>query len=406
MLSGWARTLRDVLRAAGDDPLVTLGQDEGGVGYRASQQVMAESLDYTSVHTWWNNDDLLWDGVLTKVPEKPNVHQETGLMSLEDMDGFPWRTPQAAADLLERKFAYSFASRGAGAIEWAWNVNPYQPIDNEATIGFFRPDGTAKTELRVVPALAAFFREAAPYLDDFEPDPVVLVVPHSRLFLGRPGGIDATKVVVRLLSDRFGVVPTAISDLRLTAARLAGVKLVLVPSPEVLDERVAAALLAASKAGTKVLVTGAVDGDSYGLETPSLRELGLLGPARALALRESTPWSPERVGHVRGSEDREHEAEPQAVALVVRRQRVARASARSSSPASWSRWPGFWKPRSRPPPCRPIPRTRSSPRGCSWPRGPPSSCWATSGPPTLAAGSTSSAGPSTYRSPPTVRAWC
>jgi hypothetical protein len=291
-VAGWAARLRDVLRAAGGDPLVTLGQDEGGVGFRPGQQIMAESLDYTSVHTWWNNDDLLWDGVVTKVPEKPSVHQETGLMSLEDMDGFPWRTPEAAASLLERKFAYAFASRGAGAIEWAWNVNPYQPIDNEATIGFFRPDGTAKPELRVVPELSSFFREAAPFLDDFEPDPVVLVIPHSRLFLGRPGGLDATKVVVRLLSDRFGIVPTALSDLRLAAERLRGAKLVLVPSPEAIDERAAQALLVASKAGTKVLVTGAVLGDSYGLETPSLRQLGLLGPSRPLALRESTPWSP------------------------------------------------------------------------------------------------------------------
>ena len=144
----------------------------------------------------------------------------------------------------------------------------------------------------MVPEQSAFFREAAPFLDDFEPDPVVLVIPHSRLFLGRPGGLDATKVVVRLLSDRFGVVPTALSDLRLTADRLRGVKLVLVPSPEAVDERVARALLLASKAGTKVLVTGAVLGDSYGLETPSLRDLGLLGPSRPLALRESTPWSP------------------------------------------------------------------------------------------------------------------
>jgi hypothetical protein len=291
-LAGWAAQLRDVLRAAGDNPLVTLGQDEGGVGFRPSQQLMAESLDYTSVHTWWNNDDLLWDGVVTKVPEKPSVHQETGLMSLEDMDGFPWRTPEAAADLLERKFAYAFAGRGAGAIEWAWNVNPYQPIDNEATIGFFRPDGTAKPELRVIPEFASFFRQAAPFLDDFEPDPVVLVIPHARLFLARPGGLDATKVVVRLLSDRIGIVPTAMSDLSLTAERLRSAKLVLVPSPEALDERAAKALLGASRAGTKVLVTGAVLGDSYGVETESLRELGLVGPSRPLALRESTPWSP------------------------------------------------------------------------------------------------------------------
>ncbi|HEY7516018.1 MAG TPA: hypothetical protein VIC87_16130, partial [Vicinamibacteria bacterium] len=113
VVGGWAARLRDVLKAAGGEVLVTLGQDEGGTGDRPAQQLHAESLDYTAVHTWWNNDDLLWDGVVTKVPEKPNLHQETGIMSLHDVDGNPWRTPEAAARLLERKFAYAFAARGA-----------------------------------------------------------------------------------------------------------------------------------------------------------------------------------------------------------------------------------------------------------------------------------------------------
>ena len=144
---GWAATLRDVLKAAGGDVLVTLGQDEGGTGTRPAQLLHADAVDYTAVHTWWNNDDLLWDGVMTKAAGKPNMHQETGLMSLHDPDGAPWRTPAAAADLLDRKFAYAFAGRGAGVIQWAWNVNPYMPIDNESTIGVNRPDGTAKLEM-------------------------------------------------------------------------------------------------------------------------------------------------------------------------------------------------------------------------------------------------------------------
>jgi hypothetical protein len=290
VVARWAAALRDVLKAAGGDVLVTLGQDEGGTGDRPAQQLHSESLDYTAVHTWWNNDDLLWDGVVTKVPEKPNLHQETGLMSLHDLDGSPWRTPAAAAGLLERKFAYAFAGRGAGAVEWAWNINPFMPVENEATIGFVRPDGTAKPEARIVPRLAAFFKEAAPWLDDFAPDAVVLVVPHSRLFAGRPRGVDATKRVVRVLAERFGVVPTALSELRLTAERLQPARLVLVPAPEMLEEAAARALLEASRRGTRVLVTGAVAGDSYGRATESLQALGIVDAGRPVALRERTRW--------------------------------------------------------------------------------------------------------------------
>ena len=304
VVAGWAARMRDILHTAGGGPLVTLGQDEGGIYERPTQQLMAASLDYTAVHTWWKNDDLLWDGVTTKVPEKPSLHQETGLMRLEDIDGAPWRSPDVAARLLERKLsrtlsfsvgraylAYAFAGRGTGVVEWAWNVNPYMPIDEEATIGLFRPDGTAKPELDPMIDLGAFFRTAAPLLDDFEADPIVLVIPHARAFLGRTNAIDATKITVRALAERFGVVPTAISDLRLTSARLAGAKLVLVPAADVLDEAAALALLEASRRGTKVLFTGPIEGDSYGLETPSLRALGVLGPGRPVAVHERTAWS-------------------------------------------------------------------------------------------------------------------
>lgn len=294
VVTGWAGKMREILHAAGGNPLVTLGQDEGGIYERPTQQIMAEALDYTAVHTWWKNDDLLWDGVTTKVPEKPSLHQETGLMRLEDVDGTPWRTPEMAARLLERKVAYAFAGRGTGVVEWAWNVNPYMPIDEESTIGLFRPDGTAKPELDPLVDAASFFEKAAPMLDDFEPDPVVLVVPHARAFLGRTNAIDATKIVVRTLAERYGVVPTGISDLRLTAARLKGVKLALVPSADVLDEPAAKALLDASKAGTKILFTGPIEGDSYGRDgdaTPSLKALGVLGAHRPVAMHEKCAWS-------------------------------------------------------------------------------------------------------------------
>jgi hypothetical protein len=296
----WAATLRDILKAAGGDVLVTLGQDEGGTGTRPAQLLFAEAVDYTSVHTWWGNDDLLWDGVMTKAFDRPNMHQETGLMSLHDPDGAPWRTPAAAANLLDRKFAYAFAGRGAGVIQWAWSINPYQPIDNEATIGFNRPDGTAKLEMDAVGNFAAFFAAAAPLLDDFAPEPVALVVPYARLFSGRSGGIDHTKRLVRLLAERHGVVPQALPDIRLTAEQLRGVKLAIVAAPEMLDEDAARALLEASKTGTKVLVTGPVEGDSYGRTTPSLQPLGVLGEGRPVALHEATPWgaAPGKTGWV------------------------------------------------------------------------------------------------------------
>ncbi|MBN2431505.1 MAG: hypothetical protein JXQ27_08525, partial [Acidobacteria bacterium] len=247
VVARWAADLRHVLRATtGDDVLVTVGQDEGGTMVRPAQQILAAAVDYTGMHTWWFNDHLLWDGVVTKVPEKPSLVQETGLMRLEDMDGNPWRNPAAAAALLDRKLACAFAGRGAGVVEWAWNINPYQPLDNEAVIGLFRPDGTAKPELDVLRRYATFFRQAAPYLADYEADPVVLVLPQARIFAGRPLPGAASQRAVRVLAESCGVVPTVISDLRLTADRLAGARLIICPVPEMIPVEAAAALAAAA----------------------------------------------------------------------------------------------------------------------------------------------------------------
>ncbi|HSP32883.1 MAG TPA: cellulase family glycosylhydrolase, partial [Thermoanaerobaculia bacterium] len=62
----WAKTLRDAIRAEDPEALVTLGQDEGGTSTRPSQQLHAESVDYTSTHPWWQNDDVLPNGLFAK----------------------------------------------------------------------------------------------------------------------------------------------------------------------------------------------------------------------------------------------------------------------------------------------------------------------------------------------------
>jgi hypothetical protein len=285
-VAGWARTLRGYLRDAGGDVLVTLGQDEGGTHHRPSQQLHADAIDYTSLHPWWQNDDVFANGVSIKVPEKPSLFQETGIMRLEDADGWPWRSPQNAASLLERKFAAAFAARAAGNVQWAWNINPFMPIDNESVIGFIRPDGTVKPEIGVVRKQAEFFRAASPWLDDFEPDPVVIVIPQSRLFMNRPAALDGYRRAVRLMGERFGVVPTALSDLRLTEDRLKHAKLVIVPSLEFLGAEAANALLAARRNGVKVLFTGAITGDAYGEVPAALAELGVVDRGRPVAFRE------------------------------------------------------------------------------------------------------------------------
>ena len=54
----------------------------------------------------------------------PAGQRERVRVRLEGVDGWHWRSPELASSVLERKFAYAFAARAAGNIEWAWNINP------------------------------------------------------------------------------------------------------------------------------------------------------------------------------------------------------------------------------------------------------------------------------------------
>lgn len=285
VVTNWADTLTRTIKSV-SNTLVTLGQDEGGTSTRPSQQFHYTAIDYTSIHTWWLNDDLLWDGLITKVPEKPNLVSETGLMRLEDIDGEPWRTPTIAKNLLDRKFALGFASRGAGIVQWAWNINPYMPIDNESAIGFFRPDGTAKLEIETLGKYSKFFDDAKNFIEDYEPAEVIVVIPHTKIFAGRKNGDLSTKRLVRTITDHFGVTPPLISEYKLTTVRLANAKLVIIPSAEFINDEAARVLNNASLNGTKILFTGSLEGNSYGEISESISRLGLINKSTPVSLYE------------------------------------------------------------------------------------------------------------------------
>ncbi len=291
IFSEWVKKISSSIKSISGEALVTVGQDEAGTSFSPSPQFHYDSVDYTCIHTWWNNSDLLWDGVMTKVPEKPNLVQETGMMRLEDIDGNLWRSSEDSWKLLERKFAYAFASRSAGAVQWIWNINPYQPIDNEAVIGIFRVEGTAKPELDVLKNFSNFVNIIKPYLGDYEGSEVFIVIPHSRIFSRRPLPLDPIKRVVRVLSDYFGIVPFAISEHKISLERIRNAKLLIIPTPEFLSESAISTILEASRTGVKVLITGPLTGDCYGRRSELLLKSGLFDPGKPSNIREKTQCS-------------------------------------------------------------------------------------------------------------------
>jgi hypothetical protein len=287
MFREWVDEMTTGIRAAsGPGQLITVGQDEGGTGERPSNQFFGPSVDLTSIHTWWYNDDLLWDMVVSKHPAKPNLVQETGVMFYETADGRPWRNEEEVRNLFERKLALAIGVGGAGYINWIWNTNPYMPSDNEAAIGLLRADGTIKPEFDAWRGMTSFVREAAPYLEDREREQVLLVIPQANQFSVRTSAVEATKRAVRAMHYHCRVPMAAVGEFNLDSWPEPP-KLAVLPCPRILTRKAWAQLRAWMEQGTTLLVTGPFDEDEYWIPTGRMQEVGLPALARPVLPTES-----------------------------------------------------------------------------------------------------------------------
>ena len=84
----------DAVRAAGSKQLVTVGQDEGGIQDRLSPAFWGQFVDFTTNHSWWQNDYVLWDSLLAKQPGQAMLIQETGLQRELNLDEIARRDPE------------------------------------------------------------------------------------------------------------------------------------------------------------------------------------------------------------------------------------------------------------------------------------------------------------------------
>ncbi len=291
----WAATLREVIRRNGNpNQWVTVGQDEAGTGCSPSPHFHAASVDFTSNHPWWQNDDTLWDSVITKTGECPNLMQEAGVMFAEALDGRPWRTQERVRDLLERKMALSFACGCAGFVEWLWNTAVYNLSDNESGIGLLRPDGSAKPELAALSGIAAFMKRNAGRMVGRERERVVVVIPHSNVFSARNTADTATRRCVRTLEYRMGVACRAASEM--FPERIGQADLIVLPSPRVLREECWQAVLARVKTGATLLLSGYVEADEYWRTVPRLKLFGIETRPVEIFHEECLILSPETPG--------------------------------------------------------------------------------------------------------------
>ena len=282
----WARTMRNTIRAAGSQQLVTVGQDEGGIQDRLSPAFWGQSVDFTTNHSWWQNDYILWDSLAAKQPGEALLIQETGLQRELNVDEIARRTPQSEAALVERKIAASFI-QGSGAIEWLWNTNSYMTESNETPIGAVRTDYTEKPEATVMRAFAQFAPSLREHLHDPQQPSIAIITSQAAQYsvLG-DFQLEAQRRAVRALAYDVHLPTYVIAENQI--GKLGIPRLAILPSPQALGEPAWHALLQYVDAGGNLLITGPVDRDEHWQVVSRARNLGLPAQVEPLTYHDAT----------------------------------------------------------------------------------------------------------------------
>ena len=275
VFADWLRTMSDAVRESGSRQLVTVGQDEGGIQDRLSPAYWGKFVDFTTNHSWWQNDFILWDSLFAKQPGQTMLIQETGLQRELNLDEIARRTPESEAALLERKVALSFV-QGSGAIEWLWNTNSYMTESNETPIGAVRTDDTEKPEATVMRGYAQFAKSLSEHLRKPEqPNIAILSSQAAQFSVIADLQLEAQRNAVRALAYYARLAPYAVAENQLD--KLGSPKLAILPSSQALTNKSWDALLNYVRGGGNLLVTGPVNRDEHWHEVNRTAKLEING---------------------------------------------------------------------------------------------------------------------------------
>jgi hypothetical protein len=284
--ANWVRANRDVIRATGSQQLVTVGQDEGGIQDRLSPAYWGQYVDFTTNHSWWQNDYVLWDSLLAKQPGQTMLIQETGLQRELNLDETARRTPENEAALLERKIATAFI-QGSGAIEWLWNTNSYMTESNETPIGAVFPDATEKPEATVLRAFGAFAKSLSPHLRNPQLPSIAVVTSQAAQFsVIADAQLEAQRKAIRALAYNDHLAAYAVAENQID--KLGSPKLAILPSPQALSEKAWQSLLKYTNDGGTLLITGPVDRDEHGHSAWRLAQLKIEATVEPLSYHDAS----------------------------------------------------------------------------------------------------------------------
>lgn len=301
--TNWVNSIIKAIRNAGGKQLVTVGQDEGGVADRLLNHFWSRSeAAYTSNHTWWRDDVLLWGSVAAKTPFKPNLIGETGIQPVWSMDE-TWRWDEIkGTPLLERKLALGFANANAGVLYWDWTrSDPF---------GIMRRDGSYKQWIKLLKGIAEFALNAQPYIIEAQLPEIALVLPHSLQLsvFGNNLGIEVQQKSVRALYHYARASAFTVSEYQLE--KMPEAKLIIVPAPWIFSGDAWNKLLNKVKSGATLLISGRIDADEHWVsDFNRINDVKIDYSSGLLATREAEVLWPDGRVHLTYSGDKTTYAE-------------------------------------------------------------------------------------------------
>ena len=269
-----------LIRGTGSKQLIDVGQDEGGVTDRVLNQFYGSAgVSFTTNHTYWQDDALLWDSVAAKRVGQPNITGETGYQPVWAPDG-TWRYDELTGlGLIERKWALGFAAGSSGALQWDWARG--------GDFGMQRSDGSAKVwesqmqrAWRNLLARPRRWRPASSCPGCAGPAPVVPVVGWQRV-RSRGAADRRPRLYGYARCQAYAVGEYQIETLGTP-------RLIILPSAYGLTEAAWGAIEARVREGAVLLASGPFDGDAHLHPTRRAADAGISYTTVPLELRDQT----------------------------------------------------------------------------------------------------------------------
>lgn len=296
MFARWVHGMVEAIRSTGSTQLLDVGQDEGGVTNRVLNQFYATSgVSFTTNHTYWQDNALLWDSVAAKYPGVPQITGETGYQPVWSPDG-KWRYDELTGlGLEERKWALGFAAGASGAMQWSWDRSP--------DFGMERSDGSAKLWENMMRGMGEFAKAAEPYATAWERPEVAIVLPQSlQLSVYNSEALEAQQRAVRVLYNWDHTPAYAVGSYQIGV--LGNPKLIILPSAYGLNDAAWAALEQHVREGAVLLISGPFDETPHLHPTERAKKIGIDYKTVALEMRDQMfRWAGKPLPLVYGGQD-------------------------------------------------------------------------------------------------------